>query len=87
MFLHFTVSLTAETQGPRAAGCRPGSHGHRRSNWEGPKGVGGEDLPLVPTSDGLQPNPDRKKASKPAKTKLEGKETPIRPPEAGFVFV
>ena len=39
-----------------------------------------------PSEESVEKAPDHKKASKPAKTKQEGKETPIRPPEAGFVF-
>ena len=39
-----------------------------------------------PSEESVEKAPDHKQASKPAKTKLEPKETPIRPPEAGFLF-
>ena len=41
---------------------------------------------FIRLEESVEKAPDHKKASKPAKTKLELKETPIRPPEAGSIF-
>ena len=39
-----------------------------------------------PSEESVEKAPDHKKASTPAKTKQEPKETPILPPESGFVL-